>query len=227
MRDLAMPKIEDYALLGDLHAAAAVSAAGSIDWLCLPRFNSPAAFAALLDNDEAGHWTLTPAAAAMEPPAGTPETPWCSRRTGSPRAARSGSSTSSAPGGHAARRSHRGGPGRRSGDAFRAASAVRLRPGSSLGSARGREVHAIAGPNRVRLMSAVRCVAIARKRSRDFTVKGDRVSFVMSWAPPQLMPFVDAEQALSATTDFSTEWSAHAAYQTGRTTTPSTVQSLP
>ena len=52
----------------------------------------------------------------------------------------------------------------------------------------------------------------------DFTVrKGDRVSFVMSWAPshePQ-MPYIDAEQALSATTDFWTEWSSHAAYQTG------------
>jgi len=58
-----MPKIEDYALLGDLHTAALVSTAGSIDWLCLPRFDSPAAFAALLDNEEAGHWTLAPAAA--------------------------------------------------------------------------------------------------------------------------------------------------------------------
>ena len=55
-----MPKIEDYAVLGDLHTAALVSTAGSIDWLCLPRFDSPAAFAALLDNDEKGHWTLAP-----------------------------------------------------------------------------------------------------------------------------------------------------------------------
>lgn len=58
-----MPKIEGYALLGDLHTAALVGTAGSIDWLCLPRFDSPAAFAALLHNEEAGHWTLAPAAA--------------------------------------------------------------------------------------------------------------------------------------------------------------------
>ena len=82
----------------------------------------------------------------------------------------------------------------------------------------GREVHAIAGPNRVRLMSAVPLRGDHWETIADFTVrKGDRVSFVMSWAPshePE-MPFVDAEQALSATTDFWTEWSAHAAYQTG------------
>jgi Domain of unknown function (DUF5911) len=58
-----MPKIEDYALLGDLHTAALVSTAGSIDWLCLPRFDSPAAFAALLHNDDAGRWRLAPAGA--------------------------------------------------------------------------------------------------------------------------------------------------------------------
>ena len=58
-----MPKIEDYALLGDLHTAALVSTAGSVDWLCLPRFDSPAAFAALLHDDQAGHWTLAPAGA--------------------------------------------------------------------------------------------------------------------------------------------------------------------
>ena len=77
-----MPKIEDYALLGDLHTAALVSTAGSVDWLCLPRFDSPAAFAALLHNEEAGYWTLAPPARAPARPGGTPVTPSCSRRTG-------------------------------------------------------------------------------------------------------------------------------------------------
>ncbi|MDX6347960.1 MAG: hypothetical protein QOF84_2750 [Streptomyces sp.] len=52
--------IEDYALIGDLQTAALVGRDGSIDWLCLPRFDSAACFAALLGDQENGHWRIAP-----------------------------------------------------------------------------------------------------------------------------------------------------------------------
>jgi GH15 family glucan-1,4-alpha-glucosidase len=54
-------RIEDYALIGDLHTAALVSRGGSIDWLCLPRFDSAACFTALLGDEKHGRWLLAPA----------------------------------------------------------------------------------------------------------------------------------------------------------------------
>jgi GH15 family glucan-1,4-alpha-glucosidase len=58
---MAMPlPIEQYALIGDLHTAALVGSDGSVDWLCLPRFDSEACFAALLGEDRHGNWRIAP-----------------------------------------------------------------------------------------------------------------------------------------------------------------------
>jgi GH15 family glucan-1,4-alpha-glucosidase len=54
-------RIEDYAIVGDMQSAALVSADGSVDWLCLPRFDSEACFAALLGNQDHGCWRIAPA----------------------------------------------------------------------------------------------------------------------------------------------------------------------
>jgi GH15 family glucan-1,4-alpha-glucosidase len=53
-------RIEDYGLIGDTHTAALVGVNGSIDWLCLPRFDGPASFAALLGTEEHGFWDIAP-----------------------------------------------------------------------------------------------------------------------------------------------------------------------
>ena len=56
---MALP-IEDYAIIADTRTAALVGRDGSIDWLCVPRFDSGAIFAALLGTEENGHWRIRP-----------------------------------------------------------------------------------------------------------------------------------------------------------------------
>ncbi len=60
---MALP-IEQYALIGDCHTGALIGTNGSVDWLCFPRFDSGACFAALLGGSEHGHWLLAPSAEA-------------------------------------------------------------------------------------------------------------------------------------------------------------------
>jgi GH15 family glucan-1,4-alpha-glucosidase len=53
-------RIEDYAIVGDMQSVALIGTDGSVDWLCLPRFDSAASFAALLGTQDHGHWRIAP-----------------------------------------------------------------------------------------------------------------------------------------------------------------------
>ena len=59
-------RIEDYAIVGDMQSAALICNDGSVDWLCLPRFDSAACFSALLGTPEHGSWRISPAGAAPD-----------------------------------------------------------------------------------------------------------------------------------------------------------------
>ena len=54
-------RIEDYGLIGDMESAALVGRDGAVDWLCLPRFDSPACLSALLGDERKGRWLVAPA----------------------------------------------------------------------------------------------------------------------------------------------------------------------
>ncbi|MFJ4846166.1 MULTISPECIES: glycoside hydrolase family 15 protein [unclassified Streptomyces] len=60
--------IENYAVIGDLQTVALIGRNGSVDWLCLPRFDSGACFAALLGGHDNGNWRIAPASASSDEP---------------------------------------------------------------------------------------------------------------------------------------------------------------
>ncbi len=215
-----MARIEDYALLGDLQTAALVSSSGSIDWLCLPRFDSPACFAALLDTQDAGYWILAPAGAGA-----------CTRR----RYVKDTLvlETEWAAGGTTVRVIDFMPPRGHAPDVVRIVEGVHgtvqmhseLRLRFDYGCVvpwvrhHADRVEAVAGPDRVRLRTPAPTRGQDLSTVSDFTVRaGDRVPFVLTWNPshePAPKP-VDAEDALTDTVRFWTDWSSRGTPVRGR-----------
>jgi GH15 family glucan-1,4-alpha-glucosidase len=214
-----MAGIEDYALLGDLHTAALVSTAGSADWLCLPRFDSPAVFAGLLDDGEAGHWSLAPATGGRcteRRYAGNSlvlETDWATA-SGTVRVIDFMPPRARTP--HLIRIA----VGLSGEVSMRSALSLRFDYGRVVPWIRleGTQAHAIAGPDLVRLLAPVALRSEHAQTVAEFRVaQGDRVPFVMSWAPSYepAMEYPDAERALAETLEFWADWAGQAAYPDG------------
>jgi GH15 family glucan-1,4-alpha-glucosidase len=218
------PLIEDYALIGDMQSAALVSRDGSIDWLCLPRFDSDAVFAALLGESHNGQWRLNPAAQEGPPSrAGHVErryredtlileTSWTTaggavkvidfmpqRGADTPVLIRIVEGVSGA---------------------VEMESTIKLRfgYGKVVPWVRrfGDAISAVAGPDSVWISTPVKLVAHEMAHHADFVVRaGERVPFVLTWQPshrPGPPPGVDADQCLDQTASFWTDWVSRCSY---------------
>src|SRR5262245_15873889 len=210
-------RIEDYALIGDCQTAALVSRDGSIDWLCFPRFDSPACFAALLGTPENGRWLLAPKGEVRK-----------SRRRYRDNTliletdykTDSGEATvidfmpirSETPD------LVRTVVGKRGQVTMRAELTIRFGYGSLVPWVRKQDhgIVAIAGPDMLHLRSDVPLHGENFHTVAEFSVaKGQRVSFDLTWHPsfePVPGP-IDTAEALDATDEWWREWASHCTYK--------------
>jgi GH15 family glucan-1,4-alpha-glucosidase len=209
-------RIEDYALIGDLHTCALVSNDGGIDWLCVPSFSDGAVFAALLGEPDHGHWELAPAGAVtsrnrhyredtlvleteLTTASGTVRIiDFMPLDDGRPKVVRIV-------------------VGVRGTVPMRSTLRLRFDYGLTLPWVRrlGQRTVAIAGPNAMVLDSPVRSRGRGMSTVGEFEVHtGDRVPFVLGWHPSyEVAPEpIDAEAELGHTVGFWRRWIRKSSY---------------
>ncbi|WP_221355028.1 glycoside hydrolase family 15 protein [Streptomyces beigongshangae] len=212
------PSIEDYALIGDHQTAALVGRDGSIDWLCLPRFDSAACFAKLLGDEDNGHWRMAPKGAdtctrrAYRPDTLVLDTEWDTEE-GSVRVTDLMPQRDRAPD---VVRIVEGLKGRVT---LRSTLRLRFDYGSVVPWVRRSDGHrvAVAGPDSAWLRSEpeVRSWGEDFGTYAEFTVdEGERVAFVLTWHPsheprPEL---VDPYEALEHSVGDWRAWAARCTY---------------
>jgi GH15 family glucan-1,4-alpha-glucosidase len=205
-------RIEDYGLIGDLQTAALVSRHGCIDWLCFPRFDSGAVFAALLGSPENGHWTLQPEGDFRSPGRGyTDDTLILETRfetdSGKARLIDFMPPRETKPD---VVRIVEGTSGRVE---MRMELALRFDYGSAVPWVRNLDgqLVAIAGPDAVTLNTPVELEGRDFRTFASFTVsEGERVPFVLTWFPSHepLPEPVDPEAAFEDTSSYWTDWAS-------------------
>ena len=211
-------RIEDYALIGDCRTAALVGIDGSIDWLCWPRFDSPACFAALLGTTENGRWRIAPAA---------PTTRATRRYLGDTMVLETLFQTSTGSIAVIDFMAHDGGSliriveGRTGRVDVEMELELRFEYGSAVpwvthlpsGSA---GIRAVAGPDQVALRTTIPLFGRGLSTVGQFTVvPGDRIGFTLTHAashdPLPAAPDIDAE--LRATLKFWSNWAERCTYR--------------
>src|SRR5690348_7070467 len=210
-------RIEDYALIGDCETAALVSRDGSIDWLCWPRFDSHACFAALLGTPEHGRWLLAPVD-------GSPKVTRRYRDSTMILETTFETATGAAmvvdfmPLRDGESNIVRTIVGLRGSVAMKTQIIFRFGYGSIVpwvSRLADGSLRAIAGPDMIVVKTGVALHGAALTTVGEFTVSaGERVSFVMTWGPSHLDPPtpVDPDQALETTERFWTEWAGQCQY---------------
>jgi GH15 family glucan-1,4-alpha-glucosidase len=209
-------RIEDYALIGDCQTAALVARNGSIDWLCLPRFDSGACFAALLGNEEHGRWLIAPVAdirairrryrdgtlvleTQYQTADGTVTVVDCMPpRTNEPDLVRLV-------------------VGQRGQVRMRMQLVLRFDYGSIIPWVRRTEkgIRAVAGPDTVTLQSDIPLRNENFKTDAEFVVReGERVHFSLIWRPSHEADSapIDAEETVAATEHWWRDWSERCSY---------------
>ncbi|MER5601377.1 glycoside hydrolase family 15 protein [Streptomyces sp. NPDC002265] len=213
------PPIEDYALIGDEQTAALVGRDGSVDWLCVPRFDSAACFARLLGDEDNGHWRIAPKGVqgpctrrAYRPDTLVLDTEW-DTADGTVRVTDLMPQREHAPD---VVRIVEGVSGRVT---MRSTLRLRFDYGSIVPWMRRSDGHriAVAGPDSVWLRSepAVRTWGEDFGTHSEFTVRaGERVAFVLTWHPSHEArpPLVDPYEALSSSVADWRSWAAHCTY---------------
>jgi len=208
-------RIEDYGLIGDTQTAALVGLDGSIDWLCMPRFDSPACFAALVGDRMNGRWQIAPASS----PAKTSrryrdrslvlETDFTTE-TGTVRLIDCMPPRQNDPdlvrvveGLHGEVR-------------MQMELVIRFDYGSIVPWVRQVDgaLRAIGGPDALSLWTPIETRGVDLTTRAEFTVReGERVPFVMVWHPSHLTPRpIDAEVAVEETCAWWKAWAGRCAY---------------
>jgi GH15 family glucan-1,4-alpha-glucosidase len=209
-----MAKIEDYALLGDLQTAALVSRSGSVDWLCFPRFDSGACFAALLGTPENGRWLVAPTVHATNRrrylhDTLVLETTWHAEDGSVARVIDFMPPRGKAPD---IMRIVEGVKGRVH---FRSELSIRFEYGDVVPWVRKRTHEdftriALAGPDALCFRTPAETRGEDLRTISEFAVdEGERVPFVLTWYPSHedIPEPIDPEQALAETERFWREWS--------------------